>query len=193
MITNGNGVLFNTTYETSVVYQLSPPSQPGGHWTEKVLHTLSYADGDGPYAGLVQGSGGVLYGVADGGGNGWGTVFQLTPPASGSTHWKFKVIHKFAGGSKGAGPIGGLAVGTGGVLYGTTSIPANDGSSDGTVFKLSPPATGATWHFTILHDFTGTDGSMPEGQLVIDANGVLYGTASAGGSAGAGVVFSVKP
>ena len=46
--------------------------------------------------------------------------------------------------------------------------------------------------FTILHSFTGgKDGTSPPGGLILSGN-TLYGTASAGGSAGNGSVFAVN-
>jgi hypothetical protein len=64
------------------VFQLIPPSVPGGTWTEKVLHSFSDADGDGsmPLAGLALSSTGVLYGTTSAGGTaGKGTVFAIAP------------------------------------------------------------------------------------------------------------------
>jgi len=48
--------------------------------------------------------------------------------------------------------------------------------SCGTLFKLSPSGT-----FTVLHVFKGKDGIQPEGGVVLDANGNLYGTTNFGG------------
>jgi uncharacterized repeat protein (TIGR03803 family) len=45
----------------------------------------------------------------------------------------------------------------------------------------------------VLHRFSGPDGIRPEGRLAIDSDGVLYGTASGGGSAGYGTVFRLVP
>src|SRR5882672_5394487 len=45
--------------------------------------------------------------------------------------------------------------------------------------------------FTTLHSFDGNDGVYPRGDLVLSGR-TLYGTARAGGSFGAGTVFSVN-
>jgi uncharacterized repeat protein (TIGR03803 family) len=61
---------------------------------------------------------------------------------------------------------------------------------------LTPPtAPGGAWTETILHDFTGQngDGGLPVASLALSSTGVLYGTTSAGGAAGKGTVFAVKP
>ena len=100
-----------------------------------------------------------------------------------------------------------MIVGPGGVLYGTTPYGGSSTSDStcpasycvlggcGTVFKLTPPtAPGGTWTETILHSFSGQngDGATPLAGLTLSAAGVLYGT-TAGGGAGAGTVFAVKP
>jgi len=56
------------------------------------------------------------------------------------------------------------------------------------VFRLD-----GTGNFTVLHTFTGTDGAYPYAGLVADTAGNLYGTTSAGGTLGYGVVFKLAP
>jgi uncharacterized repeat protein (TIGR03803 family) len=81
-----------------------------------------------------------------------------------------------------------------GNLYGTTY---NGGSSPnchlgcGTTFKLTP--SNGSWVYTLLHEFTGTEGALPWGVVVVDANGNLYGTTSMGGSYNEGVVWKLTP
>ena len=81
-----------------------------------------------------------------------------------------------------------------GNLYGTSN---NSGVyAYGNVFKLSPSNGG--WTYTSLHDFTGgSDGGYPESNLIFDASGNLYGTASGGGTGpcfgGCGVIFEITP
>lgn len=65
-----------------IVFELTPPSSPGGAWTERVLHAFSGQNGDGaiPEAGLVLSSTGILYGTTTAGGTaGRGTVFAVEP------------------------------------------------------------------------------------------------------------------
>src|SRR5581483_8547649 len=51
----------------------------------------------------------------------------------------------------------------------------------GSVFKLTVAGSGYT--STSLHNFTGgTDGAFPEGHVIVDANGNVYGTTYSGGS-----------
>jgi uncharacterized repeat protein (TIGR03803 family) len=81
-----------------------------------------------------------------------------------------------------------------GNLYGTT-ISGGTGVYYGGVFELSPPAVkGTPWTETILYNFSGgVDGAAPYGGLVMDANGALYGTTSAGGAGKYGVVYQLSP
>jgi uncharacterized repeat protein (TIGR03803 family) len=87
-------------------------------------------------------------------------------------------------------PSSSLIMDSQGNLYGTTY---NSGEPNrGTVFALSPPAeSGDAWTEKTLHVFQGIpDGEYPGGNLVMDSEGNLYGTAS-GGSQGGGVIFEV--
>jgi uncharacterized repeat protein (TIGR03803 family) len=94
--------------------------------------------------------------------------------------------------------LAGLALGPSGALYGTTSAGGSNG--DGTVFALLPPAAaGASWHFHVLHTFTGSpDGATPYAALTLDKLGNLYGTTGFGGlvdcnNQGCGTVFELSP
>jgi uncharacterized repeat protein (TIGR03803 family) len=95
----------------------------------------------------------------------------------------FTVIHKFTGSPDGGFPNGGVIVDSKGNIYGTTS-EGGTGSCDGgcgTVYKFSPSGKE-----TILYSFTGAngDGKYPQGELVRDSAGNLYGTTSGGGTSG---------
>jgi len=114
-------------------------------------------------------------------------------PASRVTAQTFTVLHTFtpASGpnqtnSDGANPSGGLIL-SGSTLYGTAIYGGSSGW--GTVFALR--TNGAA--FTTPYNFTGdSDGANPSAGLIL-SNNTLYGTASGGGSFGAGTVFAVKP
>jgi uncharacterized repeat protein (TIGR03803 family) len=85
--------------------------------TYEVLKAFSSASVN-PYAGLIQGTDGNLYGTTTGGPYGYGAIFRID--TNGST---FTTLHSFAG-SDGAEPFAGLIQGTDGNLYGTTAAAA---------------------------------------------------------------------
>jgi hypothetical protein len=105
------------------------------------------------------------------------------------------VLYSFKGGKDGNRPDAGLIMDTSGALYGTTS----EGGTDGTVFKLTPPAAGQTvWTESVLYRFKGgRDGKFPNGSLIMDTSGALYGTTTDGGTGcpgfECGTVFELTP
>lgn len=164
------------------------------------LHAFGTTPGDaqGPKAPLIQGADGALYGTtymggasAVGGASGYGTVYRIYSDGTGEA-----VLHSFMpSGGDGQRPIGGLAQGNDGTLYGTTQEGGtfSDGGSTGygTVFKLKPDGTG----YSIIHSFDpeAGEGKYPNSGLVIGVDGDLYGTTEFGGSNNVGVVFKLKP
>jgi hypothetical protein len=210
----GDCVLTGVLAGCGTVYELSPPKQKGGVWTETLLYSFPTAkQGYLPNGSLVFDSAGNLYGATVFGGDRGstcnifyggqcGTVFKLSPPKSKGGKWTEKVLHSFAGISNGqqtgdgANPNGGLVLDSKGKLYGTTFIggyncPQFQGVGCGTVFELkAPKKAGGAWTEKILHRFTdGNDGAGPNGGLIFDAKGSLYGTGGAGGTQDSGVVF----
>lgn len=160
------------------------------------------SDGADPTAGLVEdpSGNGVLYGTATRGGNfsvngyGGGVVFKLTPPPAGRTLWTETVLYRFVGTTDGIFPTSGrLLIDGKGALYGTTfgvegfqCMTATRTYSCDTVYRLSPPASaGGKWTHSVLHYFAGgADGQDPEGALLMDKAGSLYGTTMGGGNSG---------
>src|ERR1035438_4699700 len=75
-----DGVLYGTTFGNRTVFAVTPPSPPGGSWTEAVLHTFTGGSDGGDPAGLAIDKRGVLLGTTyDGGTSNDGTVFALKP------------------------------------------------------------------------------------------------------------------
>jgi len=95
----------------------------------------------------------------------------------------------------GSQPRGGMVLGMGGALYGTTY--EGGAYNVGVVFRLKPPVPPKTaWSRSTLWTFKGTpNGAKPEGGLLLGESGELYGTTSEGGSAygGPGSVFKLSP
>jgi uncharacterized repeat protein (TIGR03803 family) len=190
-----SGAYYGTTFAggssgNGTVFELKPPAQPGGAWTETVLYSFKGGnDGSGPKAAVTVGAKGVLYGTTFGGGTGnAGTVFLLTPPAGGVGPWTESVIYSFKGAGDGNGPQAPVTLNQGN-LYGTTCC----GTPGGTVFRLSHAQAGAWTKATLFNFATYATGAFPSGNLAIDTKGVLYGVTTAGGPSQAGIAFSLTP
>jgi uncharacterized repeat protein (TIGR03803 family) len=150
------------------------------------------SDGATPKARLVL-SGNTLYGAAPDGGAGsmgGGTVFKINTDGS-----AFTDLHNFGySGSEGQGPNGVVVCGN--TIYGTTEYGGTN--NNGMVFKLNTDGSGFTALYafsTSGYDsssggFTNREGAYPEGPLLL-AGDSLYGTATEGGSGGAGTVFKL--
>jgi uncharacterized repeat protein (TIGR03803 family) len=149
---------------------------------------------------LVQGSDGNFYGTTQlGGSNGYGAIVKITPTG------KLTTLHSFNL-NDGASPLGGLIQGANGNLYGTTSDGGNlncDWGDNfwggcGTIFELTPKGS-----FSTLHSFcpvSCSDGASPQGTIIEDTDGNLYGTTLFGGfaypesqcdPAGCGTIFKL--
>ena len=161
---------------------------------------VTNSDGVNPSASLVL-SGNTLYGTAYVGGSaGFGTVFAVNTNGTG-----FKNLRSFSTAglnsagdytnSDGAGLNSSLVL-SGNTLYGVAQTGGSAGL--GTLFALNTDGSG----FANLHTFTAriqtnalgfytnSDGAYPYAGLILSGN-TLYGTASEGGSAGNGTVFSL--
>ncbi len=148
-------------------------------------YPFSGANGQNIYGGINDWGYGATYW---GGGSGEGEVYDMFPMGH------IKGIHSFITTNMfGYNPMGELVTATvGGVptMYGTTS--AGGAGGDGTVYALSQTKT---WAISLLHSFSGQDGSTPAAGLAMDSEGNLYGTTSSGGtnSGNAGTVFELTP
>ena len=163
------------------------------------------AAGSGPASGLVRDEAGNLYGTTGFGGfngdcplegiPGCGVVFKVDPRG------KETVLHTFTGGADGYSPYGNLLLDAAGDLY-STAVGGGDVSGYcgdvggalgcGTVYQLD-----RTGKFAVLYTFHGADGAGPNGFLVPDDAGNLYGMTFYGGDLnecsglGCGVVFKL--
>lgn len=137
--------------------------------------------------GVIKSSQGFLAGTTEGVGtkagerrNYGGTVFTLNRGD--------KALYKFNNpdGSDGLDPQGGLAQDAQGNFYGTTYLGGVNGS--GIIFEVTPSGVES-----VLHSFGGVgDGSLPNGNLIRDGKGNLYGTTGLGGAYGSGTAFEVS-
>jgi uncharacterized repeat protein (TIGR03803 family) len=113
-------------------------------------------------------------------------------PLASQGQYQFKVLHAFGSGSDGGGVWDSVAFDKQGNLYGTTSGGGDFGY--GTVFELSPESNGQ-WTETVLQSFKQGDpnGAEPNGGLMLDAAGNLYGTTDTGGKYTLGTAFQLAP
>jgi len=199
-MTQAGGVL-----NLGVVYKVAPDG------TETVLHSFvgGANDGSSSNGSLLLDKQGNLYGTTGFGGGtgcgggGCGVVFKLAP------NGKFTLLHSFKGDGDGYYPQGALLADKAGNLYGAAALGGGDttcevhgegkNSGCGTVFKVAPDGT-----FTVLHTFEhpNQEGTIPNGSLIADAQGNLYGTTEVNGADtpcpadvfenGCGVVFKLS-
>src|ERR1700691_981114 len=184
------------------VYELSPPQQQGGAWTETVLYSFcsqpGCVDGAYPQDRLILDADGNLYGTTNVGGvqggcntdgfagYGCGVVFELAHTKSG---WKEGVLYSFAGAADGGFPYAGIIFDKAGNIYGTTNGEGFSGA--GTVYELVKGTK--SWTESTLYSFTGgADGGYSVAPLILDPAGNLYGTAEGGGANYYGTVFELE-
>jgi uncharacterized repeat protein (TIGR03803 family) len=185
LVQGGNGNFYGTTsaggrYGQGTVFEITPSG------TLTTLHNFDGSDGAYPYAGLVQGTNGDFYGTTetagfyDGGNNGEGTIFEITPSG------KLTTLYVFGNQDGGGYPYAALIQGKNGNFYGTTSYGGE--YYDGTVFEITPDGVLLT---LISFESSSGDGSRPYAPLVQDTNGNIYGTTYIGGEYGEGTVFTL--
>ncbi len=214
-----DGCFYGTTPYGGPAYAKGPPEHGFGtifkitpEGTLRTLFSFNGTNGSMPYAELIQGTDGGLYGTTRFGGvdygipdtrtqpawalRTFGTVFRITPGGV------FTSLFSFSG-TNGARPSGALVQGRDGFLYGTTEFGGTRyrgpdagiehlfNETSGTIFRIS-----TNGFFTSLFSFSGTNGSHRNAGLVQAKDGAFYGTTSSGGTSfdgkrefGAGTVF----
>jgi uncharacterized repeat protein (TIGR03803 family) len=175
-----NGVL-NTSVTTT--FTLSDTSSAYGvgayDGSLSTLATFTGTNGRIPSGDLVSDAAGDLFGTAEGGADGDGTVFEIAKSTNEVT-----TLATFTG-ANGEYPFGGLISDATGDLFGTTSGGGAD--ADGTVFEIAK----STGEVTTLATFTGANGADPVGGVISDAAGDLFGTTENGGADKDGTVFEI--
>ena len=156
--------------------------------TTQIYSFTGNAGGEYTDTELARDNAGNLYGTSvQGGAFGGGTVFKVTPTG---VH---AVLYNFTGGADGGEPYKGVTLDADGNLVGT-AVTGGGGSCEGgcgVVFKVTN--SGGTWTQTVIHTFTGADGSGPGSPVSIDRQGNVYGTTPTGGKFGVGVVYQLTP
>lgn len=126
-------------------------------------------DGRSPYAGLIQARDGNFYGATSAGGNGFGTIFRMTPSGA------LTVLYAATGLPEGGNPMATLLEASDGNLYGTFAFGGGSPLCCGTAFKLTTSGV-----LTIIHYFGLSGVASPGTQLVEGSDGYLYGTSGSG-------------
>ena len=213
LVIGSGGVLYGTTfsggtYGCGTVFSLTPTAPTGGAWTEAVLYDFACGEDGWAPAGLVAGSGGVLYGATLYGGDassciygydgpfGCGALLSLTPPAAPGGGWTEAPLFAFTA----VTPDANIVIGDGGVLYGATApgpcVPLFgstcwSSSGPGYVYSLTPPAApGAAWTQAVL------DGSQVTGgysNVVIGSGRLPYVAIYTTSNPPSGQVLSLSP
>lgn len=187
------GSLYGTTF-TGGALNLGTVFQIDSSGNETVLYSFGSTSGDGfnPTSWLIRDASGDLYGTtSEGGSNGFGgrgAVFKLNPRTA-----KERTLYSFAGLPDGETPIAGLVRDSSGSLYGTT-LQGGTGdcsflgfSGCGIAYKIDSAGVE-----TVLHDFLdGADGAAPEGGLVMNGAGSLFGATYEGLFYG-GAIFAIN-
>ncbi len=167
--------------------------------TGKGTELFAFQGGDNtnpklPAGGLLLGHNGDIFGAAEIGNSpacklGCGSIFRLD--ATGHMHF----LHQFTGGADGSNPTGPLIRDASGNFYGvaqsggdhtcgTSFLTHGDGC--GVVFKID------SHHIlTVLHTFTGSKGAIPQGGLLLDSSGNLFGTTLKGGTSNNGIIYEI--
>jgi len=208
LVEGNDGALYGTTYEggtnniggggDGTIFKIN---KDGTGYT--VLHNFGPSgSGDGiwPEAGLVLGSGGVLYGTTYAGGfahpnggvygvNNGGTIFKINQDGSG-----YAVIHSFGASGDGYTPDDALFQANDGRLYGTAQN-GGPNNAQGIVFGINTDGNG----YQIIHAFVGggnSDGVYPVASLTEGTDGALYGTTPSGqgttGYGSVGIIFKLN-
>lgn len=198
-----DGKLYGTTQSGGAsgiwgtVFSLVPPATVCKTafcpWKKTTLYSFSQDDGAYPNNGdLVFDRSGNIYGVTNEGGPGdcrefgCGAVYKLSQS---NGQWSESALYLFQT-NTGNQPWSGVLLDSSGNAYGTT--PAGGPNNTGTIYQLTP--SGDTWSEMDIYDFPNpSNGSVPEGGLIADSSGNLYGTATGGSPGGAAAVFELTP
>ena len=183
LIIDAAGNLFGTTelggaYGKGTVYEIAKTAN-GYASTPIILASLDGSNGSYPLANLITDADGNLFGTtSSGGANNDGTVFEIAKTATGYANALITLVS--FNGTNGYWPNGRLLIDTVGNLYG--SVSSGPGSSNsGAVFEIVKTETGYASTPTALAAFNGSNGSSPQGGLIMDAAGHIFGATGGGG------------
>ncbi|HLY01619.1 MAG TPA: choice-of-anchor tandem repeat GloVer-containing protein [Candidatus Cybelea sp.] len=201
----GGNALFGATYWGGAGFGTIYTMSTSGKNYRILYRFMGGSDGANPKPLFY--AGGKLYGTTDRGGatsrscdlsgvSGCGTVFEI-----GSDGKQYRILHRFAGGTDGAGADGILTI-VDGTIYsatkfgGSTTCRVQGNPGCGTVYQIDTSGR----NYRVLYAFQdGKDGAYPAIVGVIDIDGTLYGTTVLGGRkhcqvyAECGTIYAVTP
>ena len=160
------------------------------------LVSFNGTDGNDPEAGLIADANGDLFGTTVQGGSvsgisgaaPYGTVFEIAKASTGYASTPTTLV-TFGGQPIGAYPAGSLIADANGDFFGTTQLGGL--LNLGSVFEVAKTPTGYRQVGAFLASFSGNGGSYPQGSLIADAAGDLFGTTPSGGAYRDGTVFEI--
>ena len=199
-VTIRGGTLYGTTLEggtncgmghsCGTVYQLS---HAGNNWVERLIYRFPTRPFGGvyPFARVVFGPDGHLYGTASQSDSIYGAVYELIPPMSicrtVACYWSGAGIYSLLGDSDGEYRNTAILSGT---STATSMALRQWEEREGTVFQMSK--SGNNWTETTIYKFKlGDEGCYPESGLVMDNNGNFFGTTSSCSPKGNGGVYEL--
>jgi uncharacterized repeat protein (TIGR03803 family) len=190
LVEGTDGNIYGTTIYGGVTYQgVAFRITPDGALTVLRNFGSDPSDGTHPWGGLVQGQDGNFYGTThDGGANGAGTVFRMTPEGQVTILHNFELNQIPTGGAHPNAQT--LTWGRDGLLYGVTFYNPDSVDDYGTVFRISTAG-----EFEVVYRFQPTSGYGPVAYLIQARDGNFYGTTQLGGTGDhpAGTVFQMTP
>jgi len=206
-ITAYNGELYvslcyNGAYQGGTIVKLTPPVSPSTTWTSTVIFAFGGANSiawnpegisfgpDGDIYGSLQLGGGGSCTSVFGRYPGCGAIFQLAPPASGTT-WTYTQVYAFEDGKDSGSPYGPPSYDSSGNIYVNSTGTLISPKTYGAILELSPTAPGV-YTPTVIHSFKPSDGVDPAGMFT-NVSGTLYGFATYGGTSNNGTFFSLAP
>jgi uncharacterized repeat protein (TIGR03803 family) len=177
--------LFKPTLAPAVVFLvwLSLTGQSLAQVTLTINASFNGSNGATPYAPVTVDGQGNLFGTTlYGGAYNQGSVWEI---ANGSNTITTLASFSYSLASNGPEPLSGVTFDAQGNMYGTTN---GGGAGEwGTVWEIAKGSN----TITTLATFNYSNGATPFGNLIIDANGNLYGTAATGGANSCGTVFMI--
>lgn len=175
-----DGNLYGTLANCSVVQSAGCVYKISTSGAFKEIYDFTFATGQTPCTGMIQGKDGKLYGATNAGAaNGSGNIYKLTLAGVETDFHDFTEATD-ASCSNNAGPPVSLVQVADGTFYGVN--PAYGANGTGSIYKL----TSAGAFSAFLFPNPPIEGQTPSSTLIQHTNGRVYGTTPSGGGGSGG-------